>query len=59
MISFQLDISRLGLTLICRYYLKKVAKVNWKKKLVQIKFTDDTDIIYHVHFLLKTLQSKL
>ena len=36
MISFQLNISCSELTLICSYYLKQVAKVNWKKNLAQI-----------------------
>ena len=36
MISSQLNISHSELTLIGSYYLKQVAKVNWKKNLVQI-----------------------
>ena len=36
MTSFQLNISRSELTLICGYYLRQVVKVNWQKNQVKI-----------------------
>ena len=40
-------------SLICRYYLKQVAKVNWKKNLCRLTFIFDFDVILSCTFFIE------